>query len=874
MSWFWQRRRDVEEEISAHLAERADELMESGIPQDEALRQARREFGNRSLITESSREVWGWAWLDRLGQDLRYAIKMLRHNPAFTAVVVLTLALGIGANTAVFTLINAVLLQSLPVTNPHRLVELNGFVSFPMYRDLRDSQQVFTGVFAASDRTFRLTLPSNTQPAELDNIAVEAVSGNYFSVLGVNPALGRLLNESDDQNPESSESAGSVVVLSDAFWQRQFGRDPGVLNRTVLIGRSPCRVVGVTPPGFFGDVVGSAPAAWVPLLPFSRRDFLENRQGRFTRHIARLKPGETREHAQAAMTGLYQRLIRSEAPGNDGIDRSTFFLTAADSGGDSFLRQTFAKPLWIVMAIAALVLLITCANVGNLLLARFAFRRSEIAVRLAIGCSRLRLLRQLLTESVLLSLLGAIAGVAIVYWGSHELLGMLTFFPIPVQINLEVELRVVAFLLVVSLGSGLLFGILAGLKVFRSDLAPSFASLQRGPAGMQRHRLSRALVSGQIALSLLLVISAGLLIRSLHNLHSLDWGIRPENVLIFDIAHTPKVRDSRALSEVARQMYQAVAHIPGVRSASVSMMPLFAGFQMSFGIKIPGTQVTEEGVRYDCVSPDYFATLGMRIVEGRSITEEDGPNTPLVAVINEAMARRYFDSGNALGRTFVQADGSFKDKPVEIVGIVHDSKYNDLRQEAKPLVYLPIRQVPDLLSSIEVRTDQSAAVLTGAVRGVVAGVTKDIMIRRIATLSDQVDQTLAAERLVMRLCSFFGILALLLACLGLYGVLSYALAQRTGEIGIRMALGATPRAVIRMILADTLWMLVIGVAGGWLLALGCTRFISSLVFGLTTKDPETTASAIALLLAAAFLASYLPARRASRIDPAVALRGE
>jgi predicted permease len=305
------------------------------------------------------------------------------------------------------------------------------------------------------------------------------------------------------------------------------------------------------------------------------------------------------------------------------------------------------------------------------------------------------------------------------------------------------------------------------------------------------------------------------------------------------------------------------------------MMPLFAGFQMSFGIKIPGyTQVTEEGVRYDCVSPDYFTTLGMRIVEGRSITEEDGPNAPLVAVINEAMARRYFDSGNALGRTFVQADGSFKDKPVEIVGIVHDSKYNDLRREPKPLVYLPIRQVPDLLSSIEVRTDQSAAVLTGAVRGVVAGVTKDIMIRRVATLSDQVDQTLAAERLVMRLCSFFGILALLLACLGLYGVLSYALAQRTGEIGIRMALGATPRAVIRMILADTLWMLVIGVAGGWLLALGCTRFISSLVFGLTTKDPETTAIAIALLLAAAFLASYLPARRASRIDPAVALRGE
>jgi len=880
---------DLDEEIGAHINIEIQRRVEQGESPAEARTAALREVRSVTFVKEATRDAWAWTSFERLAQDLRYAVRMLRRSPGFSAVAILSLALGIGANTAVFTLINAILLQALPVVNPHELVQLQAFISFPMYRDLLERQQVFTDIFAsAGEGPFRITvLSANGQSAELDNMPVGRVSGNYFPLLGVQPAIGRFLNGTDDQNPNSSESTGSVVVLSDAFWERQFGRNPQVLNRTILIGRSPCTVIGVAPRGFFGDVVGNAPVAWVPLIPFSPANSLTNRRGQFTDYIARLKPGVNREQAQAAMTVLFRQLLRVEGL-QKGINETNVVLTAADSGGDSFLRRTFAKPLWIIMAIVGLVLLITCANVGNLLLARSAFRRGEVAIRLAIGCSRQRLFRQLLTESVLLSFLGGIAGIGVAYWGSQQLLRMIAFFPLPIHIDLRPDPRVLGFLIAVSVFTGIGFGLLPALRSLRLNLAPALKSGHRGSVGTQRRqRLNRVLVTCQMALSLLLVIGAGLLIRSLYNLRSLDWGFRPENVVIFDLAHSPQHTEPEALSEVARQVYQTVGQLPGVQSASVSWLTIFGGSDLSFPIKIRDYTPTEKEsarwafigqglvmVRNDAVSPRYFETIGMRLLEGRSIRDEDGPDSPLVAVINEAMARRYFGTDRAVGHFMTAAVGPAKDKPIEIVGIVHDSKYNDLRQDTKPLFYLPIRQMPRPLSSIEVRTSEPLSVIAGQVHQAVAEVTKDIMIRRVVSLSDQVDQSLAADRLVMRLCSFFGILALLLACVGLYGVMSYTMAQRTGEVGIRMALGANKRAVISMVLGDTLWMVLAGVVVGSLLAFGATRFLSSFIFGLTTTDPETIVLAVLLLLAAATLAAYVPARRAARVDPTVALRHE
>jgi len=858
------------------------------------------------LLWRSLGAFWDALWLQRqrleedMFQDLRFGFRMLLKHKGFTAVAVITLALGIGANTAVFTLINAFLLRALPVTNPQELVVINAIrgrdaqgssgysprISFPMYRNMRARQEVLTDIFASgARRPVRLSIPGGPGTVEVDNVQTSRVTANYWSVLGVQPALGRFFTEDEDRNPNSSETAGSLVVLSYSFWERQFGRDPGVLDRTVIVGRSPCRVIGVAARGFSGEMVGSEPDLWVPLISFSPANVFENRGNVFTHEMGRLKPGVSASQAQAAMTLLYQQLIeaeRAQAPRRN-PDRAPAIqdfhirlepgATGLSFGFPHGLRQTFTQPLWIIMAIVALVLLIACANVANLLLARAVARRREISVRLALGCGRFRLLRQLLTESLLLAALGTAAGSLVAWWGSSVLLRMVDTGYEPLRLALSPDARVLLFTAAVMALTGIGFGLAPAWRASGVDLASATKDQARGTGRRVKQYLGRTLVILQVALSLLLLIGAGLLIRSLHNLQGIDLGFRPEHALVFDLAHNPQNHEPAALARVAHDVYERVRQIPGVERASLSTHMLLSPFSSAGSLKIYD-YTPEQGervqVRFNSVSPDYFETVGMTLVAGRGIEERDVMNAPLVAVVNEAMARRYFPNGSAVGRIVEDNPG----KPIEIVGVVRDAKYNDPREEVKHMVYRPLWQSPTGLNVLEVRTTEPLSAMAGPVRNALLEVTRDVMIRRMLTLSDQVDSTLASERLLTTLCAFFGALALLLASVGLYGVLSYAVAQRTQEIGVRMALGATARNVLWLVLRQSLTVALIGVAFGFALALVCTRLVSSFLYGLSPTDPATIALATLLLLLVALLACYLPARRATKVDPMIALRRE
>jgi predicted permease len=827
-------------------------------------------------------------------QDLRYGVRMLLKKPGFTVIAVITLALGIGANTAVFTLINALLLRSLPVANPQELVVVSasgrgtpGIISFPMYRDLRERQEVFTDILAsAGERLVRLTIPNGTGTVEVDNVRTSQITANYWQVLGVQPALGRFFTEEEDRIPNSSATSGSLAVLSYSFWERQFGRDPNVLGRTVLVNRNACQVIGIAPRGFFGERVGSEPDLWVPLISFSSAELLENRRGQFTAELGRLRPGVSREQAQTELTLLFQQLVQAERaqvpPENASrapAIQDYFIQLEPGATGLSFgrLRHTFTQPLWIIMAIVALVLLIACANVANLLLARALVRQREISVRLALGCGRFRLLRQLLTESLLLSALGTVAGLFVAWWGSPVLLHMVDTGPVSLRLDLSPDAQVFMFTAAVMVLTGIGFGLAPAWRASRVDLASAMKEQVRGTGGRVKQYLGRTLVVLQVALSLLLLIGAGLLIRSLHNLRQIDPGFRPEQVLLFELAHNPQNPEPAALARVAREVQERVKQIPGVQQTSVSWLPLFGGSDINAPLKIhdyiPAPDEDVEA-RFNSVSPGYFETVGMSLVAGRDIEERDAENAPQAAVINETMARRYFPGANPVGKLMEITAGPTKGKPIEIVGVVRDAKYNNLRAEVKPMFYISLQHLPRALRTVEVRTREPIAALSASVRQALLEVTKDIMIRRAVTLSDQVDQTLAGERLITTLCMVFGALALLLASVGLYGVLSYAVAQRTQEIGIRMALGATGRNVLWLVLRQSLAMVVVGMILGLSLALLGTRLLSTFLYGLSPTDPIAIALSVLLLVLVALLACFVPARRALKVDPMIALRYE
>ncbi len=891
--------RDLDDELRAALDTLVDRYVAEGMSEEAARRAARLLLGGVEPIKDAVRDERAGVQIESMVSDIRYAVRTLRKSPAFTAAAIVSLAFGIGANTAIFTFINALLFRPLPVRDPSSLVEMSAtrkggdaYVSFPMYRDIAERQHVLTAIVAtAGETSTRVTVPVGAgSSSEVDNVRISFVSGNYFSVLGLDPAAGRLFSPDDDRNPDSAATAGSVVVLSDAFWERQFGRDPTVIGRTILIGRVRCEVIGVTPRGFVGEVIGNAADGWVPLTTFSPREDLDNRRGVFTAYFGRLKPGVGLREAQASLTVLFQQLLAAEGLTKAPPEQSSIVLQSAAAGLDFSMRRTYLKPLFIVMGMVAAVLLIACANIANLLLVRASTRAGEISVRLALGCSRPRLVRQLLTESVLLSLMGAAAGLLVSRSAVQSLGEMALRGPVGLRLNLSPDVRVFAFLAVLSVATAIAFGLAPALRSTRVDLAPALKGLRRGGGAIGRQRASRLLVVGQVALSLILLIGAGLLVRSFQKLHQQDLGFTTENVLIFSLGHGPADRTPAAMAVVEKTARERVTAIPGVQSASVSGMLIFSPSDIGAPFTIPGHESPSGEpliARYSSVSPGYFETIGMTMIAGRSFEERDDEvDARGVTVVNESFARRFLSGrpADAIGRTIALAAdpgrgklsplgaGPARSKLFDVIGVVHDAKYNNLREPAKPLFFLPYAQLTRSLRSLQVRTTQPLAAIASPVREALSGVTKDIMVRGVVPLSEQVDQSLAAEQLLLRLFVLFGGLALVLACVGLYGVIAYSVAQRTTEIGVRVALGATPASIMQGVLRDTLVLVVIGIAIGIPATLMSGRLLVTFLYGLTPRDPFTLGVATFTLLACAAVAAALPALRAARIDPIVALR--
>ncbi len=855
-------------------------------------------------------------------QDLRYGARMLLKHPGFTCVAALTLALGIGANTAIFSLIDAVLLKTLPVNNPERLVLLaralggkNG-AQFPYrtYRQIRDQNEVLSGLLAYHPLRLSVSVDGQPEPA----VAGQLVSGNYYAVLGVHAALGRTIVPDDDRAPGESP----VCVISHNYWRRRFAGDPAVVGKTIHIGGAPFTIVGVTPPEFFGLEVGSSLDFSVPLMMQQQvmpgiRSYVDGADpNSFFNVMGRLRPGVAMPQAQAGLSVLYRQLCAEYAASNWGFKFNPYpwleekLVLESGSRGLSELRVQFSRPLLALMIVVALVLAVACANVAGLLLARAVARRKEIAIRLALGAGRLRLVRQLLIESVLLSSLGALLGLLFAYWGTRMLLPLLSQGEIPVQLNLSPDARALGFTIAVATLTGVLFGLAPAFLATRVNMNSTLKNEASGISGRGAHlTFGKIFVISQVALSLLLLIGAGLFVRSLQKLQQVDAGFARENVLVMKLE--PVGSDSKTPQLAARydELLRRVEAIPGVKLASlIGYSPMSRREWLVMG-QTPETSnpMTVQGytphpgeemvIPWMQVYPSSFATLGVPLLAGRDFGSQDSQQwrpanicppsarAPQVGIINESMARRFFGNESPIGRRFGFSNsvgrclGASEPDPasqIEIIGVVKDVKYASLRNEGRAMFYLPYYQATTGRGqmTLVVRTAGDLTPVAAAVRREARTMDPAMPMFEVETLATQVAASLQRERLLATLSSGFGLLALLLSCLGLYGILSYTVARRTSEIGVRMALGADRRDVLWLVLRDALRLVLVGAALGVPAALAAARLVASQLFGISAADPGAVVAATLAMLVVAAVSGYLPARRATRVDPLVALRCE
>jgi predicted permease len=880
---------DLDDELRAYLETSIDEKMRGGMGREAAVRAARVEIGSLQAVKEQTRDV-GWeAGLESLWRDVRYAGRMLRKSPAFSAVAVLTLALGIGANTAIFSVVNAVMLRSLPVERPEELISLESIYpddvepvfSYAAYRQFAvEGVHVVDAIAASSVRRDAITIDGLPEPVDH-----KWVSGNYFTTLGVPAAVGRTLLPSDDRLP----SGERVAVLSDAYWTRRFGRDPSVIGRSFRFKATAFTIVGVAPRGFFGETGGEAPDIWFPLTtqPGAPSYLWSGHSTTWLAILARIRPGITIAQARAVLEPVYGR-IRDEVAG--GTDSSEFRQSVLQSrlavsearGGSSRLRSPLSAPLLILMAFVGLVLVIACANVANLMLARAAARRREIAICLALGAARLRVVRRGLAEALLLAALGGIGGLLLAFWGSSLLIGLVSG-ALPIAIDVSPDARVLAFTMLVSCATAVLFGLLPALRAAGIDALPELKRSGGPGRGTVRIPLRRMLVVTQIAVSLVLLVIAALFVRSLLKLKDIDPGFDPDGVLLVQV--TPPV-DTQPLSAAARrnlyrQLLSRAETVAGVRAASASFSGLFTRGTWRNVITVQGF-VPPAGVTprtfANSVTPRYFDVMRLAVLRGRGFTEEDDEAAPKVAVVNQTFARQFFGGADPIGKRvgLCSSDpcGSPPRGMMEIVGLTEDAKYVDLREEKRPMLYVPFTQYEQDLRELEVRTAGAPAAVAPALHRELAAVDNRLAIVAMIELRDQVDASLIAERLIAKLSATFGLLALALAAVGLYGVVAYVTTQRTAEIGIRIALGADRRGVQRLVLRDTLTLVVVGVMIGIPVAFTGTRLLASQLYEVGPNDPLAVALGIVTLSIAALVAGYLPARRAARVDPIIALRAE
>ncbi len=851
-----------------------------------------------------------------LPQDIRYTLRLLRQSPVFTAVAVGSLALGIGANTAIFTLVNAVLLRWLPVQNPQELVVLarnpnrpNPGFNYPDYRYIRDHNQSYSGVVAFSNggRPTSFSLPGKGGSTQL--VSMSMVSGNFFDVLGITPALGRVFNPGDNEK----EGASPYAVLSYGFWKRAFGEDTGIVGRDILLNGARFQVVGVSREGFTGPTVGLSPDLFVPIVML--RTFMPTATSWNTRHfwwlstLARLKPGVRVAQATAEMDVLWHRIIESDPERkpvaawdkNYKIDNTGIVLPG--STGFSGIRRLTSKPLTILMITVGVVLLIACANVANLLLARAIGRKKEIAVRLAIGANRGRLIAQMLTESITLALLGGLASIAIAWFGVKVLLQFLPQGgPRGVQLDVSPDVQVLGFAFAVSLLTGIIFGFAPALRASRPDLVPALKSDSGTTDAGRTHRwsLQRTLVAFQVALSLILLAGAGLFVRTLANLRDLDPGMNRENLLFVDtnlgqLGYQPQ--RERTFNERLRDDVQ---RMPGVRSASLAAITPLSGSRWNNDVQIEGYRWKPDEPPYvdmNAASPRYFETAGIPIVLGRDFRDSDNaavlpdrpkeppkpgadgpdiPGPPRVAIVNEAFTRKFLRGQQPIGKRLCYGEKWNASKTVEIVGVVRDARYFDLKKAVEPMIYQPAFREGSGIGggTLCIRTTGDPNRLDETIRRRMADLDNAVVITEAHTMEDNLNRNLVQERFVAMLGGFFGIVSLLLAAIGLYGVMSQTVTRRTREIGIRMALGAEARRVLWLVLRDALLMVSIGAIVGAAAALALTRYTESMLFGIQPQDPLTFVAAFAVLLSITALAGFLPARRATRVEPMRALRNE
>ncbi|HKC87688.1 MAG TPA: ABC transporter permease [Blastocatellia bacterium] len=827
--------------------------------------------------------------MQTLLQDLRYGARMLMKNPGLTSIAALTLALGIGANTAMFSLIDAVLLKSLPVRQPDELVSLSGEYSFHGLRVMREYDQVSTGLAAFTDVRLGVSIAGQGEPTVLGHL----VSGNYFSVLGVHPIIGRLLVDDDDRAP----GAHPVAVISHGYWNRRFGADPDIVGKTISLAGMPFTIIGVTPPEFFGAEVGRSPDVFAPVMmapqfidaPPGSSSILEADNYRIFTLFGRLKPGVTGTQAAAGLEAPFRQVRDELAKAFSGgkpwvaeqISRETLAVTSF-SGGLSQLRRQFSKSLLILMTVVVLVLLIACANLANLLLARASGRKKEIAVRLCLGAGRWRLIRQLLTESLLLATMGGILGLLFASWGRQLLLALMSTGSTPISLDVRTDYRVLGFTGAVSILTAILFGLMPAFRATRVDLSPALKDNARGlGGGIFRNHLGKALVVSQVALSVILIAGAGLFVRTLYNLNHQRTGLKHENVLAVRVE--PKGSDNKhansaRLSQIYLALIERVEALPGVSSATLSNPSPFSrgSFDAAFRpgqLRVDGLPAADQNpVQIAQVYPRYFATLGISLLSGRDIQLSDcSADAPKVVVINKTLARRVFQNADPLGRRLGRAGEEF-----EVVGVVDDVKFGSLREEFASVIYYPFPNGPTGRGqmTLQARTTGDPSALAPAIRAEVRRIDESMAVFDVRPLSAFIAATIVQERLLTMLLSFFGLLAMLLAAIGLYGVIAYSVSQRTQEIGVRISLGARSRDVLRLVIGQGMKLVLIGVIMGLAAAFGLTRLLKTLLFGVSATDPLTFAVIALLLILVALLACYLPARRATKVDPMIALRCE
>lgn len=829
--------------------------------------------------------------MDSLLRDARYALRGLRRNPGFALIVILTLGLGIGANTSIFSLLDQVLLRRLPVRAPDELVLLDGpgafqgrtmnlqTFSYPMYRDFRDRTRVFSGVLGRMP--VDLTATWNGQS---ERVAGDLVTGNYFEVLGVRPALGRLFTAADDRTP----GAHPVVVLSYGFWQRRFGGNPAVLNQVLSLNGHPMTIVGVSARGFEGVSVGGAPDVMVPMMMKAQMtptwDDLENRRSRWLTVMARLKPGVTREQAEAQMNVVYRQANEQEIkdiPNASQSFRQRFVskhLQVLPAGrGVSDLRDRFSQPLVVLMCMVGVVLLIACANIANLLLARSTARQREISLRLALGAGRARLVWQQLVESLVLALGGTAAGVLLAAWTGRFLLAALPGDGPSRGLHASPDARVLAFALVLAVATALLFSLMPALNATRTAVAGALKDQGGSVVGGGRQaRARQVLVVGQVVLSMLLLSAAALFARSLYNLKNVDPGFQTDHLLAFSLDPSLSGYTQERSRGLFQRIQDEIRTLPGVRAVSMAELGPLTGNDWSMTVHVDGYAQKEDedmNPNVDGVGPGYFSTMGMPLVAGREFTPEDTVASPKVAVINETMARYFFGTGNAIGHRF--GFGRGKQTDIEIVGVVKDARSLDLRTEPKRFLYIPYTQAPELGSlTFYVRTAGDSSASSSALRQAVQRIDASLPLYDVKTMETQIDESLFVDRMVAALSVAFGVLATLMAAIGLYGVMSYVVSRRTREIGIRMALGAERGRVLWLVMRETALMASAGIVIGLGATLAVMQKVQSQLFGLSPNDPRTLAAATAVLGCVALLAGYLPARRATAIDPMRALRSE